>query len=97
MCDTFRDGIWLGLILRNIFANQARINCENNHVSAEIICGNLDSDFNGTAKLILANLTVDPLKILLPQIGKKLEDKGILIISGIIDERHDEGMPYIKA
>ena len=43
---------------------------ENNHVSAEIICGNLDSDFNGTAQLILANLTVDPLKILLPQIGK---------------------------
>ena len=40
---------------------------------------------------------MDPLKILLPQIGKKLEDKGILIISGIIDERHDEIMPYIKA
>ena len=41
-----------------------------NHLSAEIICGNLDSDFNGTAQIILANLTVDPLKILLPQIGK---------------------------
>ncbi len=78
-------------------ANQARINCENNHVSAEIICGNLDSDFNGTAQLILANLTVDPLKILLPQIGNKLDDNGILIISGIIDDRYDEIMPYIKA
>ena len=87
----------VGIDIEEYAANQARINCENNHVSAEIICGNLDSDFNGTAKLILANLTVDPLKILLPQIGKKLEDKGILIISGIIDERHDEIMPYIKA
>ena len=87
----------VGIDIEEYAANQARVNCENNHVSAEIICGNLDSDFNGTAKLILANLTVDPLKILLPQIGKKLEDKGILIISGIIDERHDEIMPYIKA
>ena len=87
----------VGIDIEEYAANQARINCENNHVSAEIICGNLDSDFNGTAQLILANLTVDPLKILLPQIGKKLEDKGILIISGIIDERHDEIMPYIEA
>ena len=78
-------------------ANQARINCENNHVSAEIICGNLDSDFNGNAQIILANLTVDPLKILLPQIGKKLDDQGILIVSGIIDDRYDEIMPYIEA
>ena len=87
----------VGIDIEEYAANQARINCENNHLSAEIICGNLDSDFNGTAQIILANLTVDPLKILLPQIGKKLEDKGILIISGIIDERHDEIMPYIKA
>lgn len=87
----------VGIDIEEYAANQARINCENNHVSAEIICGNLDSDFNGTAQLILANLTVDPLKILLPQIGKKLEDKGILIISGIIDDRHDEIMPYIEA
>jgi len=32
---------------------------------------------------------------LLPQIGKKLEDNGILIISGIIDDRYDEILPYI--
>ena len=87
----------VGIDIEEYAANQARINCENNHVSAEIICGNLDSDFNGTAQLILANLTVDPLKILLPQIGKKLDDKGILIISGIIDDRYDEIMPYIEA
>ena len=87
----------VGIDIEEYAANQARINCENNHVSTEIICGNLDSDFNGTAQLILANLTVDPLKILLPQIGKKLDDKGILIISGIIDDRHDEIMPYIEA
>lgn len=87
----------VGIDIEEYAANQARINCENNHVSAEIICGNLDSNFNSTAQLILANLTVDPLKILLPQIGKKLDDKGILIISGIIDDRYDEIMPYIEA
>ena len=87
----------VGIDIEEYAANQARINCENNHVSAEIICGNLDSDFNGTAQIILANLTVDPLKILLAQIGKKLDDQGILIISGIIDDRYDEIMPYIEA
>lgn len=87
----------VGIDIEEYAANQARINCENNHVSAEIICGNLDSDFNSTAQIILANLTVDPLKILLPQIGKKLDDQGILIISGIIDDRYDEIMPYIEA
>lgn len=87
----------VGIDIEAYAANQARINCENNHVSAEIICGNLDSDFNGTAQIILANLTVDPLKILLPQIGKKLDNQGILIISGIIDDRYDEIMPYIEA
>ena len=87
----------VGIDIEEYAANQARINCENNHVSAEIICGNLDSDFNGTAQIILANLTVDSLKILLPQIGKKLDNQGILIISGIIDDRYDEIMPYIEA
>ena len=85
----------VGIDIEEYAANQAKINCENNDVHAEIICGDLDRDFKGTAQLILANLTVDPLKILLPQIGKKLEDNGILIISGIIDDRYDEILPYI--
>ena len=85
----------VGIDIEEYAANQAKINCENNEVHAEIICGNLDTDFEGTAQLILANLTVDPLKILLPQIGEKLEDNGILIISGIIDDRYDEILPYI--
>ena len=85
----------VGIDIEEYAANQAKINCENNDVHAEIICGDLDRDFEGTAQLILANLTVDPLKILLPQIGKKLEDNGILIISGIIDDRYDEILPYI--
>lgn len=85
----------VGIDIEEYAANQAKINCENNNVHAEIICGDLDRDFEGTAQLILANLTVDPLKILLPQIGKKLEDNGILIISGIIDDRYDEILPYI--
>ena len=86
----------VGIDIEEYAANQAKINCENNEVHAEIICGNLDTDFEDTAQLILANLTVDPLKILLPQIGKKLEDNGILIISGIIDDRYDEILPYIN-
>lgn len=86
----------IGIDIEEYAAKQAKINCENNHVIAHIICGNLDADFNGIAQLVLANLTVDPLKILLPQIGKKLDDKGILIISGIIDDRYDEIMPYIN-
>lgn len=85
----------VGIDIEEYTANQAKINCENNNVHAEIICGDLDRDFKGTAQLILANLTVDPLKILLPQIGKKLEDNGTLIISGIIDDRYDEILPYI--
>ena len=85
----------VGIDIEEYAANQAKINCANNKVHAEIICGDLDCDFNGKANLILANLTVDPLKILLPQIGRKLEDNGILIISGIIDERYDEILPYI--
>ena len=86
----------VGIDIEEYAANQAKINCENNQIHAEIICGDLDTDFNEIAQLIVANLTVDPLKILLPQIGKKLDDQGILIISGIIDDRYDEIMPYIK-
>ena len=86
----------IGIDIEEYAAKQAKINCENNHVIADIICGNLDADFNGIAQLVLANLTVDPLKILLPQIGKKIDDKGILIISGIIDDRYDEITPYIN-
>ena len=67
----------VGIDIEEYAANQAKINCANNKVHAEIICGDLDRDFNGKANLILANLTVDPLKILLPQIGRKLEDNGI--------------------
>ena len=86
----------VGIDIEEYAANQAKINCENNQIRAEIICGDLDTDFNEIAQLIVANLTVDPLKILLSQIGRKLDDQGILIISGIIDDRYDEIMPYIK-
>lgn len=86
----------VGIDIEEYAANQAKINCENNQIRAEIICGDLDTDFNEIAQLIVANLTVDPLKILLPQIGRKFDEQGILIISGIIDERYDEIMPYIK-
>ena len=46
----------VGIDIEEYAANQAKVNCENNEVHAEIICGNLDTDFEGTAQLILANL-----------------------------------------
>ena len=85
----------VGIDLKEDAAIQAKENCENNGIEATIIHGNLSDDFHGKAHLILANLTVDPLKILLPMIREKLHDNGILIISGIVDDRYDDIMPYI--
>ena len=85
----------VGIDLEEEAAIQAKENCENNGIEATIIHGNLSDDFYGKAHLILANLTVDPLKILLPMIREKLHDNGILIIGGIVDDRYDEIMPYI--
>ena len=85
----------VGIDLEEEAAIQAKENCEYNGIEATIIHGNLSDDFYGKAHLILANLTVDPLKILLPMIREKLHDNGILIISGIVDDRYDEIMPYI--
>lgn len=86
----------VGIDIDPAAVEQAKANCHTNQVAAELIVGDLDHAFTGTADLILANLTVDPLKILLPQIGPKLDKHGILIISGIIDERYEEIMPTIK-
>lgn len=86
-----------GIDIEASAVEDAKKNCQNNGVEADIICGDLDKDFHGQADLIFANLTVDPLKILLPMIGKKLAPAGKLIISGIIDERYQEIMPYIEA
>ena len=85
----------VGIDLEEEAAIQAKKNCEHNGIDATIIHGNLSDDFHGKAHLILANLTVDPLKILLPMIREKLHDNGILIISGIVDDRYNEIMPYI--
>lgn len=87
----------VGIDIEASAIEQSQANCAVNNVQAELICGNLDEDYVGEADLIVANLTVDPLKILLPQIGLKLAKHGILIISGIIDERYEEIMPYITA
>lgn len=86
----------VGIDIDEASAIQARKNCEHNLVDAKIIHGDLAKDFNDTAHIVLANLTVDPLKQLLPVIGQKLDDEGLLIISGIIDDRYEEIMPYIN-
>lgn len=85
----------VGIDLEKEATIQSKENCDNNGIDATIIHGNLSDDFHGKAHFILANLTVDPLKILLPMIREKLHDNGILIISGIVDDRYDEIMPYI--
>lgn len=87
----------VGIDIDEAATKQAKINCSHNRVDATIICGDLAQDFNDKADLILANLTVDPLKILLPIISNKLVKDGILIISGIIDDRYEEIMPFITA
>lgn len=85
----------IGIDIDGSAVAQAEANCKTNGVIAQLICGDLATDFTGTADLILANLTVDPLKMLLPTISTKLASQGILIISGIIDERYEEIKPYI--
>ena len=85
----------VGIDLEEEAAIQAEQNCKSNGIEATIIHGNLSDDFHEKAHMILANLTVDPLKILLPMIREKLHINGILIISGIVDDRYDEIMPYI--
>lgn len=74
---------------------QANINCERNDVEATIMYADLSHDFLGKADFIMANLTVDPLKLLLPIVGNKLAKNGILVIGGIVDERYEEILPYI--
>lgn len=74
---------------------QAKENLSYNNIPAEIIEGDLAEKYQDTADLIVANLTVDPLKFLLPIIKDKLSNDGHLIISGIVDDRLDEIMPYI--
>lgn len=86
-----------GIDIESSAVKDAENNAKKNKVTASFICGDLDRDYHDQANLIFANLTVDPLKMLLPVIGKKLAPKGKLIISGIIDDRYQEIMPYIEA
>lgn len=85
----------IGIDIDEKAVKQAEVNAECNQVKVNIIHGDLDRNFTGNAHIILANLTVDPLKILLPVIANKLDNNGVLIISGIIDDRYDEIMPFI--
>lgn len=84
-----------GVDIDPVCVEQARDNCKENAVSATILAGDLVDVYEGKADLILANLTGDPLKILLPICKQKLNENGILIISGIVDERLNELRPYI--
>lgn len=85
----------VGIDIDEVSVKQAEANCQHNQVEARLIHGDLVKDYEGQADVILANLTVDPLKSLLPVVHKKLASHGILIISGIIDDRLGEIKPYI--
>lgn len=90
-------GNYVGIDLDSKAVEQAIKNGEYNHSKALFLEGDLDKAYEGVADLIIANLTGDPLKILLPTITKKLDARGILIISGIVEDRLKEILPYIHA
>ncbi len=91
------EGHYVGIDLDPKAVEQAIKNGEYNHSKAVFLEGDLDQAYEGVADLIIANLTGDPLKILLPTITKKLDARGILIISGIVEDRLKEILPYIHA
>lgn len=90
-------GEFVGIDLDMKAVEQAVRNGIYNHSKAVFFEGDLDAAYEGVADLIIANLTGDPLKILLPTIIKKLSSHGILIISGIVEDRLSEVLPYIHA
>ena len=84
----------------------ARENAAKNNIPKEIYsayCGNIIEDQNlvrqlGTGyKVVCANIVADVLIAMSDCFRPFLEDKGILIISGIIDSRKDEVLDTIKS
>ena len=64
-------------------------NCKLNGVAenAVVAHSNLLDDTNIQADLMVANITGEVLKLLAPSIPKNLKEKGVLILSGIIESR----------
>lgn len=67
-------------------------NAERNGVAAKahFVAGDLVEKVNGKYDVVCANIVADVLKMLLPQIGDFMKDDGVVLLSGIIDERTAE-------
>ncbi len=65
------------------------LNAELNQVNLKPKQGSIDQ-INGTADVIIVNIIADVIIELLPQICSKLPPKGLLFVSGIINQRAEE-------
>lgn len=79
----------------DIDATAVRVASENagmNHVGGKTIylCGDLTEKVSGEYQVICANIVADVIIRLAPQVGTFLADKGVLLVSGIIDSRREE-------
>ena len=68
----------------------AKKNMENAGYDISVECGNLLENFFGKADIIVANIIADAVMFLAPGAKEHLNDGGIYITSGIINERADE-------
>ena len=68
----------------------AQMNAKFNNVDPVIKCGNLLDDTKITADLIFINIVADVLINLSFDIGKHLNENGVIILSGIINSRAQE-------
>ena len=73
-------------------------NAEINNVSkkTEFIVGNLADKVSGKYDVICANIVADVIIELLPDAARFLKEKGVIIISGIIDIRKDDVLKAVK-
>ncbi|MEF9983869.1 MAG: 50S ribosomal protein L11 methyltransferase [Oscillospiraceae bacterium] len=62
----------------------------NNAQKVEFICGDLVEKVEGKFDVICANIVADVIIRLAPDIAKFLKENGIIILSGIIDEREND-------
>lgn len=76
----------------------AKENAEINNVSekTEFIVGNLADKVSGKYDVICANIVADVIIELLPDAANFLKEKGVIIISGIIDIRKDDVLKAVK-
>lgn len=57
---------------------------------ATFVAGDLTDKVQGQYDVVCANIVADVIKMLLKDIGKFMKDDGVLMLSGIIEERTDE-------